>query len=110
MATQENKPSRWRQNLKVIVGTVTYMLPLFWLWNKDNYPDGFGVHITAHGKAGILESWWYSYLLVQRHHLWDIVLFVYMWAIVIAFAAWVIRGVWKDRAAKLHRNESPQQS
>ncbi|MBW8753334.1 MAG: hypothetical protein JF595_04165 [Sphingomonadales bacterium] len=106
---QDKKPSRWRENIKIIIGTIVYMLPLFWLWNKDNYPDGFGIHITAHGKAGLLESWWYSYLLIERHRFWDVVLFIYMWAAVIAVASWVIRAIWKDRAAKRDRGNLPQQ-
>ena len=81
----------WRQNLTIIVGTVAYMIPLFWLWDRDGYPDGLGVHITAHGKVGMIENWWYSYLLVERHQGLDIALFLYMWApllAVIGYFAW----------------------
>jgi hypothetical protein len=81
----------WRGNLKIIVGTVAYMIPLFWLWSRDDYPDSLGIHITAHGKAGVIENWWYSYLLIERRHVLDIVLFLYMWApllAVIGYFAW----------------------
>jgi len=48
-----------------------------------------GIHIAAHGKTGLLENWYYSYLLLQPHHFLDVLTFIYMWAIVIGFVAWL---------------------
>jgi hypothetical protein len=48
----------WRA---VIIALVS-MVPLFWLWDRTGFPDELGIHIDAHGKAGLPESWFYSYL------------------------------------------------
>lgn len=73
---------------KVLLGTLAYMIPLFWLWNRTDYPDSLGVTITAHGKAGLLENWYYSYLLVERHRVMDDLTFLYMWAPILGLIAW----------------------
>jgi hypothetical protein len=86
--------------LRVFAGVIAYMIPLFWLWNRTDFPDGLGVHITAHGKVGLLENWWYSYLLVERHRPWDLVTFAYMWAVVAGFVAWIGWALWRDRQGK----------
>ena len=99
-AGTEKKQSRWRDALKTIVVVLLYLIPLFWLWSRTGYPDNLGVHITAHGKAGLLENWWYSYLLLERHQLWDIVTFAYMWTAVAAIIGWVIWALMQDRKAK----------
>jgi hypothetical protein len=74
---------------KTILFSIAYMIPLFWLWNSTDFPDSLGIHITAHGKTGLLENWYYSYLLLQRHRLIDVVTFIYMWAIVVGFLVWL---------------------
>ena len=95
---EHGKPhSRWREAMKVIAGTLCYMLPLFWLWSATDYPDGLGVHIEAHGKVGLLENWWYSYLLIERHRPLDVLTFVYMWAAVLGLIGWIISGVVRER-------------
>ncbi|HVH86190.1 MAG TPA: hypothetical protein VM912_05660, partial [Terriglobales bacterium] len=75
---------------KLILWSLGYMIPLFWLWNRADYPDSFGVQITAYGKAGLMESWYYSYLLLQRHHVLDVITFIYMWSVVVGSIAWII--------------------
>lgn len=74
---------------KIILWSAGYMIPLIWMWSRTDYPDSFGVHITAHGRAGLAESWYYSYLLLKRHHVLDVITFVYMWSIVIGLIAWI---------------------
>ena len=83
-----DKPARttwW----KTILFCLAYMIPLFWLWTGTDFPDSLGIHITAHGRVGLLENWYYSYLLLQRHHVLDIITFIYMWSIVIGFIGWI---------------------
>lgn len=74
---------------KIVLFTLAYLIPLFWLWSITDFPDSMGIHITARGKTGLLENWYYSYLLLQRHHFLDVVTFIYMWLIVVGFFAWV---------------------
>lgn len=84
-----DKPARtnwW----KTILFSLAYMIPLFWLWSSTDFPDSLGVHITAHGKAGLVEDWYYSYLLLQRHHVLDIITFIYMWSIIVGFVCWIV--------------------
>jgi hypothetical protein len=73
---------------KTILWTLAYMIPLFLLWSSTDFPDGLGVHIAAHGEAGLLENWYYSYLLIQRHHALDVLTFLYMWAPIVGIAGW----------------------
>ena len=79
------KASWW----KTILFVLAYMIPLFWLWNRTDFPDSFGIHITAHGKVGLTESWYYSYLLLERHRILDVVTFIYMWVVIVGFVGWV---------------------
>lgn len=85
----EKKGYPWRKALLTFAGTIGYMIPLFWLWNRARWPEGFGITITAHGKAGLIENWYYSYLLIERPSLIDDVIFLYMWAPVVGFAGWL---------------------
>jgi len=73
---QDRKRRSW---WKTIIFTLAYMVPLFWLWSRTDFPDSLGVHITAHGNAGLLENWFYSYLLLERHRVLDDLTFLYMW-------------------------------
>ena len=77
-----------------------YVVILIWLWAETDFPHSLGVDIAAHGKAGALLSWYYSYLLLERHALLDIVTFAFMWAPVAGFAWWIALEVRKDRQAK----------
>ena len=98
----EKKQGFWRKNGPIIFGTIGYMIPFFWLLDKTDFPDSFGIRITAHGKAGLLENWYYSYLLLQRQQPWDIILFLYMWAIVawcVGWLVWKVLGARKSDAA-----------
>jgi hypothetical protein len=94
------KKSRWREVWPVLLISLGYMIPLFRLWSQTGVPDDLGVHITAHGKTGLLENWWYSYLLLQRHRLWDVGTFLCMWAAVVAVMGWIVRAIWQDRKTK----------
>jgi hypothetical protein len=80
----------WKKWLLITGFAAVYAIPLFfWLLRKIDFPDSFGVRITAHGKAGVFDTWWYSYLLVERHRPLDLVTFAYMWIPVVAFAGWL---------------------
>ncbi|WP_375380995.1 hypothetical protein [uncultured Sphingomonas sp.] len=96
---KEKKSGSWRKNLAIIFGTLVYMLPLFWLWQKTGYPESLGFRITARGKGGLIENWWYSYRLIERHNIWDVVAFVYMWAAVVGIVAWLVWAVVNGRRA-----------
>jgi hypothetical protein len=100
-AGANKKQSRWRDTLKVMFVVLLYMVPLFWMWGRTGFPDDLGVHITAHGKAGLLESWWYSYLLLERHRPWDLVTFAYMWAAAAGILGWVAWVIMQNRKAKV---------
>ncbi|MEO6152867.1 MAG: hypothetical protein ABIT09_05085 [Croceibacterium sp.] len=101
MTDEPKKTSKWRlrKALRVIGVTLAYMLPLLWLWAKVDFPDSVGLDITAHGEGGLIESWWYSYLLLERHTMLDIVTFAYMWAGVVAIIAWIVLPIWRSRKA-----------
>jgi len=82
-------PAKWRKWFLTLCGTVAYMVPLVIFWTKCDYPDSLGVQITAHGKAGVFEKWWYSYLLIERHRPLDVITFAYMWIPIAGFAGWL---------------------
>src|SRR3569623_2169666 len=103
MEPETTRKGGWRRSLKVVFLSLLYMIPLFWLWIHANYPDSLGVHITAHGKTGLLENWWYSYLLVERHQVLDVVTFLYMWAPAVVFLGWLARSMLLDRKAAAAR-------
>lgn len=87
-AGETRKKTNWRSWWMTVLCTLAYMIPLFWLWIHIDFPDSLGVHITAHGRAGLLENWYYSYLLVERHHILDDVAFAYMWAPIVGLVGW----------------------
>jgi len=74
---------------KILLATLAYLIPLFWLWERVNFPDSLGVQIAAHGRVGLLENWYYSYLLLGRHRFLDIVTFAYMWAPPVGYVGWL---------------------
>jgi hypothetical protein len=65
--------------LAIFAIVIAYMVPLLALWSITDFPDSFGIHIAAHGKAGLLENWYYSYLLIGRHQILDLLTFLWMW-------------------------------
>lgn len=77
-------PANW----KIVLWSIGYMIPLFWMWSVTDFPDSFGVQVDR-GRAGVVEDWYYSYLLLQRHHVLDVVTFIYMWSVVAGFVAFV---------------------
>jgi hypothetical protein len=84
-ADRGKKGSWWKH----LLGFVAYGIPLIWLWIRTDYPDSFGVQITAHGRVGGIERWFYSYLLLERHHILDVFTFVYMWVPIIGYIGWI---------------------
>jgi hypothetical protein len=84
--TNKTKKGVW---WKALLATLAYGVPLVWLWIQTDFPDSLGVQISAHGKAGVIESWYYSYLLLERHRPLDIITFFYMWTPVVWFIAWL---------------------
>jgi hypothetical protein len=86
-STAKSGKIRWWQTL---LFTVAYFIPLFYLWARIDFPASLGVHITAHGTTGLLENWYYSYLLLQRHRPLDLISFCYMWVIVIGPIGWLL--------------------
>ena len=98
-ARKETWKDRLRAALPVIATAIGYMIPLFWLWSITGHPDALGVHIAAHGKAGLLENGWYSYLLLQRHLFSDVATFAYMWLAMAGVIAWMLRVWLVDRHA-----------
>ncbi len=91
---------RWRKAWPILLGAFVYMIPLFWMWHKVDYPDSFGVHFHEHGKAGLLESWWYSYLLLERHRIWDVVTFIDMWSVIVGGVWWIVWTYLRNRKAE----------
>ena len=99
------KKSKAWGNVKIVVGVVAYMLPLFWLWRLIGFPEASSIHITAHGRAGLIENWWYSYLLIQRHRPLDVLCFAYMWAGIIVLFYPLARDLWRSRHSKTSVNK-----
>jgi len=96
----EKPKGKWRQALLTIGGVIAYMIPLFWLWSSVGWPESFGITITAHGKAGLLENWYYSYLLVERPSLIDDVTYLYMWAPIAGLIGWFGWKQYRSRAGR----------
>jgi hypothetical protein len=96
----DREPVGWRKILALVLCVLAYMTPLFWMWSVTGYPDSFGVHITAHGRAGLIESWGYSYLLLNRHYVLDLLLFAYMWTPAVPVLAWLGGIVWQAHLYK----------
>lgn len=96
-STPGKPKGKWRQTLLMIVGIIGYMIPLFWLWSSIDWPKGFGITITAHGKAGLIENWYYSYLLLRRPSLIDDFTFLYMWIPVAGFVGWFGWSLYRKR-------------
>ena len=96
---QPPRSPRWRRNLVVLGVMLAYMAPLMWLWTMDSYPEGFGVHLAGSGRAIFVGKYWYSYLLAERHHPLDLIIFAYMWIGLGAIAVASVRGLLKDRTA-----------
>lgn len=87
--------SQWVQALRMIAFVLAYLLPLFWLWHRTGWPERFGVTVD-HGRIGLYENWYYSYHLLQGQSVLDLVTFLYMWAPVVGYLAWL--------ALRTHRN------
>lgn len=104
------KRGNWRQRLLIIGTTLTYMVPLFWLWGASNFPDGFGVVIREHGKVGLLEEWWYSYLLLNRPNALNLATFAYMWLPIFGLIGWLIHKQFTGKSMRFSIfAESPKQ-
>lgn len=78
--------SAWLKRALVVCG---YGALLLWLWIETDYPDSFGLDLGS-GKGAVLENWYYSYLLLQRHTLFDVATFVTMWAPVAGLILWLV--------------------
>ena len=88
-----------RRNLLLFAAVLAYIVPLFWLQGKAHYPDSFGLHLLAHGRGRLIEEYYDSYVLIERRHLWDVVLFLYMWAPAVAGLAWIGASLLPGRGA-----------
>ena len=95
-----SKMDAFARNMTMLLGALAYLTPFLILESNLNYPDCFGVHLSHNGRAAVLEEWWYSYLLIQRHRFWDIVLFLYMWGPLLGLIGWQIWKWWKGRENK----------
>jgi len=91
------QPYPWRKTLLTVGGTIAYLIPLFWLWHDTGWPESFGIRITDHGRAGLIENWYYSYLFLTGPNFIDLVAFLYMWAPVAGFLIWLGSAFYPDR-------------
>jgi hypothetical protein len=74
----------------------------FLLMDQDGYPDSFGIHYhSTTGKGMVVEQFYDSHVLVQRHHLLDIITFAWMWAPLVGAIGWVVYGL-------LHSPKTPE--
>ena len=80
-------PHFWRVTTVALV--LAYMLPLVGLWSLTDFPSSFGIHIAAHGAAGLLRNWYFSYLLIERHEVLDVLTFLWMWLPLVVLVACV---------------------
>ena len=95
------------QNTVVLLPTlIAYFVPLFYLWNKVDYPESLGLGSFDNGRAGVFESWWYSYKLLGRHHVWDLILFVYMWLGPALIGTWFVRWQATQKKASSQENDA----
>jgi hypothetical protein len=90
---------RWPGRLRRNRGTIAFWAAVL-AWGVGiaalsvlaKYPGSFGMRFGS-GRAGLIETFLYSYLLVERHHWWDIALIAWMWGPLLGLAAWAMRGL-----------------
>jgi hypothetical protein len=83
-------PAPKGRRLKQMGAAIAYVVPCFWLWSLIDYQDLIGARWTrSSGRGETLEEWYYSYLLLERHHVLDLITFVYMWAPLAGFVGWI---------------------
>jgi len=82
-----NTSKRWSR-WKTVFVMLAYVAGLLWLWIQTDFPNSLGVQIAARGKVGAIEDWYYSYLLIERHRVLDVVAFLYMWGPIAGFIGW----------------------
>jgi hypothetical protein len=92
--------------LTTILFMVLYFVPLFILQSLTDFPNSFGVHEMSHGRGRALEDWFYSYLLLQRHQVLDVITFAYMWAPIVGFIAWLVVPRLRKMNFSLYSNET----
>ena len=85
-----NKPPKGRW-WKIILFAFAWVVPSFWLMSEVRYPDSFGVHYqSSTGRGQTAEQFYYSYLLLERHHLLDVITFAWMWAPLVGIIGWIV--------------------
>jgi hypothetical protein len=83
---KERRGRGWKQ----LVFAVAWVIPTFWLMGQDDYPDSFGVHYQSKtGRGQTAEDFYYSYLLLQRHHVLDVITFAFLWAPFLGLIGWI---------------------
>ena len=86
----EAKRRQRRTTLITIAVMVPWVIGWIWLMGLADYPKSFGFSL-GHGKGALVVALFESYLLVERHHLWDLALFIWMWAPIAGGIGWWAR-------------------
>jgi len=102
-AVAEPKGRWW----KILLLTVVWVVPTFWLKDKIGYPTSFGVE-RCHGRGCYLDDLYHSYLLVERHQLLDIATFLLIWAPFLGVIGWIVFGQLRRLASAADADIGPQ--
>ena len=86
----ETKRRQRRTTLITIAAMVPWTIGWIWLMSEADYPKSFGFSL-GHGKGALFVALFESYLLVERHHWWDLALFTWMWVPILGAIGWFVR-------------------
>jgi hypothetical protein len=87
----EAKAIKSRRGWIIFLLVLLWVGPSFWLMDQDGYPESFGIHYhSMSGRGQTAEQFYYSYVLLQRHHVLDVITFAWMWAPLIGTVIWVV--------------------
>lgn len=87
----EARAAKSRRAWIIFLFALLWAGPSFLLMDQDGYPESFGIHYhSTSGRGQTFEDFYYSYVLLQRHHLLDVITFVWMWAPLVGILVWVV--------------------
>jgi hypothetical protein len=94
MTDQVDPAAKSRAARKTTFLIIAIMVPwtVGWimLMDRSGFPKSFGFDL-GRGKGALIMAYIFSYLLVERHHWWDLALFTWMWGPVVGLAGWLAR-------------------
>jgi hypothetical protein len=98
----EVRAAKSRRGWIVFLFALVWIGPSILLMDQDGYPDSFGIHYHSRtGRGQTFEQFVDSYVLLQRHHVLDVITFAWIWAPLVGAIGWVVYGL-------LHSPKTPE--